>query len=286
MNVHPQTVVLFHHFRRFLEAAAAREIDVAPLKGAHLLTSVYPEGEGRGTMSDVDFLVRPEQWDAALEILVSLGFAQKDLPGRPVTRATFYEAWFYLTVSDRERILFEPHRYLVQPARLNIDYTELWSRSVASTFDGVPCRRLSVEDHILYTVVHLTTHFFSLQPVWLRDLSLLFTEGRPDISVLERRAASWRVKRAAWLVFTLLSESGVGPDVTALCRQLAPPKSVQKLLRLLVPDANGLRFQSADLRLREALLWPAVFDSPVDFVRFGGSYLVLRFRDLLKNFSS
>lgn len=280
MTINPQTVVLFHYFRIFLEKAAARGIGAAPLKGAHLLTSVYPEGEDRGPMADVDFLVKPEDWDGALEILKEMGFVQKALPGRAATHASFYEAGFYLAVTPREQILFEPHRYLVQPARLRIDYDALWARSVASTFDGAPCLRLCVEDHILYTAVHLTTHFFGLHDTWLRDLKLLLVNGAPDLDVVLARAWIWRVRRALWLMFTLLSEASTELDLRDVCDHLAPSRPVREYLRYWVPGPSGFRFPGAGLRFKEAVLWPVVFDSPLHFMRFAVAYTRLRWRDL------
>jgi hypothetical protein len=279
MSVTAQYVILFYYFRRFLEEAAARKIDVAPLKGAHLLTSVYPEGEDRGPMADVDFLVRPEDWEKTFEILSKMGFVQKTLPGRRATSDEFYEAGFYLSISDRERILFEPHRFLVQPRRLSIDYNALWARASASTFDGAPCRRLCTEDHILHAAVHLTTHFFNLGKRWIKDLALLFSNGKPDFDVLASRAFAWRVQRAAWLAFSLLDEADSSLGLTALCRRLAPAASVHRLLRFLVPESSGFRFSNAGLRLSEAIFWPAIFDQTSDLARFAAYYANLRLRD-------
>lgn len=279
MSISPEQVVLFYYFRRFLEEAAALKIEVAPLKGAHLLTSVYPEGEDRGPMADVDFLVRPEDWEKTFGILSKMGFVQKPLPGRKSTSDEFYEAGFYLSISDTDRILFEPHRFLVQPRRLSIDYNALWSRSFASTFDGAPCRRLCTEDHVLHAAVHLTTHFFNLGERWIKDLTFLFLNGRPNLDTLASRAAAWRVQRAAWLAFSLLDKANPLLGLTALCDRLAPEKSVQRLLRFLVPDTSGFRFSKAGLRLSEAILWPVIFDRTSDFASFALYYANLRLRD-------
>ena len=121
MGINPQYVVLFHHFRRFLKEASEKGIDVAPLKGAHLLTSVYGNEEDRGMLADVDFLVRPGDWEGTRELLVSMGFVRGDIDNRPATFREFYEACYFLQIGGGKRIMFEPHRYLIQPARHNID---------------------------------------------------------------------------------------------------------------------------------------------------------------------
>ena len=281
MMTDPHIVVLFHHFRSFLERVAARGIDAAPLKGAHLLTSVYPPNEDRGPMADVDFLVRPEQWDDALEILREMGFVQRPLPGREATRRELYEAPFVLNVSQNAQILFEPHRYLVQPARLPADYDALWARASASTFEGAPCKRLCTEDHLLHAAIHLSTHFFNLPSTWMRDVSLLIESGPPDWGAIARRADEWRIRRVLWLT-AVLHREGTGLDTLApLIDRLSISAPVRKLLRYLVPNIRGFRRPDLPLRVREALLWPALLDSPRDAVRFATYYARLRSRDFL-----
>ena len=63
MTPDPHQILLFHHLRRVFVAAHERGIDMAPLKGAHLVTSVYPDDEDRGHLADVDFLTRERDWE-------------------------------------------------------------------------------------------------------------------------------------------------------------------------------------------------------------------------------
>jgi hypothetical protein len=280
MSINPQHVVLFHTFRVFLEKAAKRGIEATPLKGAHLLTSVYPTEEDRGNMADVDFLVRPQHWEITHEVLREMGFVQKLLPHRKASEKEFHEAHFHLSISDKEQILFEPHRYLVQPARLKIDYDALWERSKASTFDGAPCRRLAADDHVLHVIVHLVTHFFCLPKTWMRDVELLFTVGGANIDTVVDRAVEWRISRALWTALTLLRESSVSLDFAAAYSRIAPPVPIQACLGFLIPNALGFRFPNLCLRAKEALLWPVIFDSAFDFGKFAAHYAAVRMRDL------
>ncbi len=283
MFVNPQHVVLFHNFRLFLEKASKQGVDVAPLKGAHLITSVYPAAEDRGPMADVDFLVRPNDWQKTCEILAEMGFVRKKLSGRKISDRTYHEAHFYLAISNRERILFEPHRALVQEARHSIDYDALWSRAVPSTFDGAPCLRLAAEDHVLHTAVHLVTHFFCLPKTWMRDMELLLTAGGADLNIVVERAAKWKVRRALWTALSLLAESGVRIDLTAALRRTAPPPWIRSCLRFLVPDASGFRFPRLHLRAKEAIFWPLFLDGAKAFASFAAFYAKTRLQDFLSN---
>jgi hypothetical protein len=281
MKVNLQHVVLFHHFRRLLEEAAKAGVEVAPLKGAHLITSVYPEGEDRGRLSDVDFLVRPAEFARVGALMTSMGFVRTPwAKGRPVSERTFYEAGYRLDVGDGREILFEPHRHLIQPARHPIDDDALWRRSTASTFDGAPCRRLSQDDHFLHGIVHLMTHQFVSPAQDLRDLELLLRFGGVRLDTVARRAREWECARAAWTALRLLRASCPELIPPGLLDELAPPPVARRVLRFLVPDAGGLRFPELGDRTREAALWPWLLDGARPGLRFGSYYLRLRARDL------
>ncbi|HUT77299.1 MAG TPA: nucleotidyltransferase family protein [Polyangia bacterium] len=275
-----QHVVLFHHFRLLLERAAKVGIDVAPLKGAHLVTAVYPPGEDRGMMADVDFLVRPGDWDVALELLRGLGFTRREGVDRLATSAEFHEAGFVLQVDPARSILFEPHRQFAQPARHSIDYEAVWDRSRPGEFDGAPCRRLAPEDHLLHGVVHLLSHRFRDPARGLRDLELLVRLAGTDLDLVVDRAREWECATAAWLALTLLH--GIAPDLSAdrAASRIAPRFWKRAVLRMLVPDAGGFRLEERGLRTDQAVLWPWLLDSAGQGIRFARYYAGLRIRDL------
>ena len=280
-DVDPQHVVLFHHFRRFLEEAAREGIGVAPLKGAHLLTSVYPAGEDRGMLSDVDFLVRPGEFARAGALLSRMGFARAPWPkGRIATEEVFYEAGYTLDVDGGRHILFELHRHLIQPARHPIDDAAMWRRSSPSTFEGAPCRRLAQDDHFLHAIVHLLTHQFVSPQRSLRDLELLLRSGQVDLGTVARRAREWECARATWICLGLLRARC--PELVAprTLDELSPPLPSRRVARFLVPDEGGFRWSGLGDRAREAVLWPWLLDGPRPALRFGAHYLRLRCRDL------
>jgi hypothetical protein len=256
-----QHVVLFHHFRGFLEAAAKEGIDAAPLKGAHVVTSVYPEGEDRGVMADVDFLVRERDWERTLALLPRLGFAPRaGWPGYP-DEPEMHEAGFTLDLGGGRKILFEAHRFLVEPRRFFIDHEALWARSFPSDFEGVACRRLAPEDHVLFIAFHEAMHRLQNLGRAVRDLELLARAGA-DLDVVAARACSWRMRRIAWLFLSLLGEHG-------RAKSLAPPLPVRAAIRMLVPDARATRLGLLPDRLQAAALYPLLFDD----VRMLGRYV-------------
>ena len=280
MQINPQNVVLLHHFRRFLEAAEERGIDVAPLKGAHMLTAVYPPGEDR-PMMDVDFLVRPGQFDAACALLAEQGFSRILYHGRAVTERRNYEALHTRQEGNLEVIL-EPHRYLVQPARHPIDHEAVWDRSSPSELDGVPCRRLAAEDHALHAVIHLMTHRFMEPGRALRDLELLL-RGGADLDVIVQRAKRWRCRRATWLALTLLHSRAPDLGAAAVAAELEPPSPVRLALITLVRPEEGFMLQGLGIRAGQAALWPLLLDGPGHMLDFGARFAWIRLRDWLEH---
>jgi hypothetical protein len=280
MKPDPHQVLLFHNLRRVFEAAAEQGIDAAPLKGAHLVTSVYPDDEDRGPLADVDFLVRERDWDRVCELMGELGFARRLNPKRATTIERFHEAGFYLEVGADQPLLFEPHRQLVQPARHPIDHDAIWQRSEEGTFEGAPCRRLSADDHVLHAVVHLMSHRFRDPRRQLRDIELLVRRGGASLDEVVDRAREWECANAAWLALELLHETAPDLGADRYAARLAPPLPVRRALRLLVPDASGFRLPEIDLRLDQAVLWPWLIDGPRQGLGFAAAFVELRVRDL------
>ncbi len=265
--------------------AKAEGIDVAPLKGAHLLTGVYPDDEDRGIMSDVDFLVRNRDWPRTLELMAELGFETRD---HFADESLAHEAGFYFQVDDTRKILFEPHRYLFEPGRFVIDHDALWERSFESTFDGTPCRRLAPEDHFCHIAFHATIHRLMSLKRTVRDLDLLLrSEGRDGVNdfpekIIER-AREWKVTRSVWLFFSLIAEGvkthhlshGNEPNLGAAAASIAPARPIRASIRLMVPDSRGTRLKRLNHRIAAAVLWPVLFDNPLLVARFVANHPVL-----------
>ena len=273
--INPQHVVLFHHFRRFLVEAGKAGLDVAPLKGAHLVTSVYPADVDRGVMADVDFLVRPEHYAKACAILEEMGFyrSPEETAQQPV-----HEASYYLDVGNGHHVMFEPHRYFFEPQRFPLDHEAVWRRSAASDFDGAPCRRLSPEDHYVQIVFHETVHCLISLERTVRDLELLVRHGDVDRDLIIYRAREWRLTRAVWLLTKRVDASAPELGLSRIVRELAPPRSVQAALDFAVPIiCKEARFSYFRHRLKAAVLWPLIFDSPLQVARLAMTHPYVRF---------
>jgi Uncharacterised nucleotidyltransferase len=269
----PQYIILFHHFRLLLEDVEKENIDIAPLKGAHLLSEVYPVGEDRGKLSDVDFLVRPADFERVGQIMEGRGFVPRKTG---IDEGVTHERGYWLDVGDGRKILFELHRNLVDPARFPIDQQSIWARSRASIFDGVPCRRIAEEDHFVFVALHAVMHRLTELEKSQRDLELMIRKGDTDLSMVVARAKEWKVTRIVWLALELLKERCAGLELARFAQPLEPPIAVQIAVRILVPDARQTALAGYNHRLQAAILWPCLFDSLPQLARFTTTHPLLR----------
>jgi hypothetical protein len=273
--INPQHIVLFHYFRRFLVEAAKAGIDVAPLKGAHLVTSVYPGDVDRGAMADVDFLVRPADLARAGALLEEMGFYRRH---EEDAGHALHEVSYYFDVGPERHFMFEAHQYLFEPIRFPLDHEGIWRRSAASDFDGAPCRRLAAEDHYVHIVFHAVLERLAPLGKALRDLELLVRHGDTDPDLVVERAREWRTTRAVWLLTNLVGASAPELGLERIVRALAPPRAVSAALELIVPRGRTkTRLSPLHHRLQAAILWPMIFDSPLQVARLATTHPYARF---------
>jgi hypothetical protein len=256
-------VLQAHHFRRILEAAAKRGIEVVPLKGMDLVTFEYGD-RPRPPMGDVDFLVRPERASEMCGLMEELGFVSR---GRDIDAASARHERGYLLFFQQGSLLFEVHTHLVDPVRFPIDELGLWNRMRPSSIDGLPCHRLSPEDFLVFLALHSTLHRFLTLERTLNDISnLLETTQLSDFSLASFRAKEWGVSRALWFHLQLLQPLHNFDFVNDLRRVLCPEIQTQFSLSKLT---NGTRSRLIGFpyRLQALLIWPIVFDTPLIALR-------------------
>ncbi len=130
---------------RIFAAFEAKNIDFMPLKGT-LLKPLYPKSDMR-SMSDVDVLIKLEQYDKIRSVMQSLGFSEK-------------------TESDHELIwnsssfVLELHKRIVPS--YNKDFYSYFGDGwqLARKVDGTTCRyAMSKEDEYVYLFTHFAKHY-------------------------------------------------------------------------------------------------------------------------------
>jgi hypothetical protein len=254
-----QYIILFHHFKNILKMANKKNIAIIPLKGAHLLTSVYSAKENRGFIGDVDFLVKPRDWQHMLALMEEYGFKPRSGPNN---ENNMHEKGFYFYMDNGARFLFEVHRYIFEPARFKIDHNGIWSRAYKSDFEGVPCYRMSDEDVFCHVAWHDAIHRLMSHKRTMRDLELILTQSGVDVNKIATRAVEWQCTKTVWLYLYLLNRQLPGiRNMEKAIRGIAPSFFSQAAIISLIGYGDKTRISAFNHRVQAAVLWPFLFDS-------------------------
>jgi hypothetical protein len=287
---------LAHRFREATQATRAAQIARFPavrevldvlhrwpvilFKGFAAAELLYPD-VGARSMGDVDLLVRPPDFEAARDALLSAGF-QQAFTGDPVLD--------HPTHHEREltngALVVDLHQGFTQAYRVPVDYAALFERSLPWFAFAPNARVLSPEDAVLAQVIHLAVGELTPQAapvigVW--DLRLMFGLRAPfwalggpvlDLDRLDALASDSGAARMLYAVLAFSSRlfpslapafrmqggqvsTGVRATLDRLARRALPPHNPSRLemlwrkaVLLPPPARRALLFRQLPLQLR------------------------------------
>jgi hypothetical protein len=195
---------------RVLEAFAAAGIRTLPLKGPLLAQRLYGSIALR-RMLDLDLLVAPREFDAAVRILETSGFRAETPfpPGFEPLAARLMQDVSLISAETGERI--ELHRYLLPPTggrAVTMDAVEPYLRT--TTWMGIETIELSPDALFVYLCQHGASHGWE-RLEWLAAVGELRRAGAvSDAAGLMKIAGvlgGVRVVRAAEVLVDLLVEA-------------------------------------------------------------------------------
>lgn len=171
-----------------LEALATAGINTLVYKGTALAYSLYPNPVWR-TRSDTDLLVAPDQLQASITVLESLGYRQYS----DAEEAIFYKLYFSQIAPEGGEHNIDLHWKLNNSELLSglFSFTELYSRSVPLPALSGQARTVSHADALLIACLHRGVHKLSAYTVnhktyysgdrliWLQDIDLLARQLQP-----------------------------------------------------------------------------------------------------------
>jgi hypothetical protein len=214
------------HTHEILDAAAADELPMLPLKGAILAHTIY-EDPGLRPMSDVDLLVRPRQLERAIALLIRLGF----MVTSPATaRFSPRHAHAIALVDTRRQLALDLHHRLFHELDGDGEAEPFFARAIVVPLQGRPRVVPAWEDSLFLAALHGAVDGFGGAPWWLVDFALLL--GRADFARAAEEARRRRV-RLAFAVAVALARRAL-PDLVP-----APPWSPSSLRRLLLQVTLG-----------------------------------------------
>jgi len=188
---------------RFEESGIA----VIPFKGAVLSAQLYGE-PARRDFSDIDLLVKPEDWRRARELLEKSGFKGPGQVGSE--RAHVFPM--------QRRVTVELHRSLMDDwFFFNLSADKLLERLVPVRVENQTVWTLSAEDNAVFLCAHGGKHRWS-RLGWVCDIAALLTRSPLDWDVVLQRArtedAVRMVRLGVYLAATLLG-CPLAPEVRA-----------------------------------------------------------------------
>lgn len=266
---------LFHELTKLLNAFQTAAVAAIPIKGASLAVEVYGDVALR-PMADVDLWIQRRDLEAARSVMQSLGYTVQSHIDRPQGLQDALTGETQMVKANAPLVELHwnmfPGEWLRHTAR--VDEHAIWSRSIPTDRGFV--RKLSPEDVIIHLCVHLAVNH-QMSGSGLRTLvDLDWARRRWDVNwaMVARRALTWRVSYATWLVLRGLADLFGDPDGQLPLRELAPSPMRQWILSRFASSnrmAEGLELRSGPLRFlflllvvdRKAdallLVWRAVF---------------------------
>ena len=187
-------IYLMDQLKRITTAFGETGLSLLPIQGSSLVETVYPS-LGTRPMTDIDLLMKKEEWSEARQLLQRLEFSPRPwFPNFFSRNGVILDIHFDLGGSDRIR----SRRYAVR-----IQNDRLWAEVVSSA-DSPGGRTLSDSDTLLYLAAHLQKHSFS-RLIWFLDLALLIQQHR-DISwpVVWGRAQEFNLTKSLYFVLHYL----------------------------------------------------------------------------------
>jgi hypothetical protein len=259
---------LFNEYNKILSALTKVQIPVVPLKGAYLAEAVYKSIALR-PMTDIDLWVPRIHLDAARAVMQSLGYTHYPKLDRPqaLQDALAGETVFYKPNAEIVELHWNifPGEWIRHTTQ--IDEQVIWERT--NPLKGELVRQLMPEDTIIHLCVHLAVNHQMTETGLRTLLDLDFARRVLDIDweTVVRRAHSWRVATACWLVLQSFARLFGDPDGQLPLAEIAPSKLRQSILNRFVPETRLLDRLRPGYQPNRFPFMLALVDRPADAVR-------------------
>ena len=200
-----------------VEVLSEAGIEVVVLKGTALAHLVYPDPAVR-VFGDVDLLLRSDQYDRAIELLVDAGSRRQTAEARPGFERRFAKG---TTLTTRDGCELDVHRNLVFGTfGFVIDLDELFRSSVEFQLGDVRVRALGPETRLLHACYHAALGDPKPRYSSVRDVAQMLTTGDHDVGRVLALARRWQSEavllRAIQLCRSFLGVPVSGPLVDAV----------------------------------------------------------------------
>jgi len=268
-----------HQLIGILDSFSAAGLQVAPLKGAVLLGSLYQRA-GLRNMCDIDILVQPHDFLAAVQILLGQGmrFNGEEEGGSSLSFTSLPTAFWpgELTFINGQGLQIDLHQSLVTyhwfKIAFPLEIDQVWARS--QTADPTPGSQdqapalswpavLSPYDMLAHLVLHLALHGLSVIKNFL-DVDLWFRNlpAGWDWNTYIAIAEDWQLRSSSFHTFTFCQALFNTPVPCDILKQLDPGAVARwQVRRLVTPRALIENRRTLGIRY-PTLVKLALFDHP------------------------
>lgn len=158
-------------FKPVAKALEDHGVPIMVLKGAAVVESIYGGDFGLRPMSDIDILVREQDWPTIYRVLQETEFRPaegKDF-STVLPKLTRYDVEAHMQFASSSGSCLEFQFDLLTLGIGMRDVTGVWNRSQESVIEGVRIRVPGPEDQLLHMVVHANRHGCA-RLKWLVDI--------------------------------------------------------------------------------------------------------------------
>jgi len=208
VRIYQETFLINSHILRTLAELGQNlenyGIKIIVLKGAALLNHIYLD-IGLRPMEDLDLMVRPQDLQDIKAILKAKGFrADRFYPN------TFKRGIIHI---DLHSDLLSSHRIQSRQRILNLQYEDVWQRSMLIEDYGTSIYRLALYDDIIAHAAHILKHGYR-RMIWFVDIKESIESSRESFSWQELIGYCQQARAERLLLyFLLLAEPILGLKV-------------------------------------------------------------------------
>ena len=206
---------------QLLKKANELEIPIILLKGVCLAGLIYEDIALR-PMSDIDILVRENDKKTAKDVLLALGYHQKNIFNSSLHEEVLTAKSHMAPFLKKAAVPIEVHtHYLNHALGGSAEMRNAWENAVPINLNGCSCYHLSNEDFLINLFEHLAEHLKSSGgPLyWFCDLHEMIQKHGTEID---------------WSRFHRKAEYlGLKPQISAICRLM------EKQLGISVPELKN-----------------------------------------------
>lgn len=182
---------------RVIKQCDQAKIETIVLKGPALSQQYYCDYTVR-ECNDLDILVKPDDVQAAYEILLTMGYKLTEtLWNSPKQKFLYHSTYHHYNLYNAgNNMMIELHWRLYASNRVDISATvNIWSRLIVQKLGGVNIRSLSNFDTFIYLSVHGGSHQWK-RLFWVQDIvRIIEKEGEEFVEDAYKLSITRGVKR-------------------------------------------------------------------------------------------